>query len=185
MPRARKKIPTAGERLTRGLGKCRKAELIDLLVELAEDDGAVMRHLEAALDLDKPPVEVVASIRDAIADATHFDRRDINRNFDYDHAAYAAVVRYLEKLVEGGQVLAAMPLALELMERGSSQVEVSDEGMMTDEIEDGIRVVIGALQIEGACPPEEVVAWCVAMAGRDRVGFICDAELQELRGMFE
>ncbi len=60
MARPRKKIiqratpskPT--ERLARALGKYRKAELVEFLVDLAEDDGAVMRHLESVVDLDKP-----------------------------------------------------------------------------------------------------------------------------------
>jgi len=39
-----------------------------------------------------------------------------------------------------------MALALELMKRGSYQVEMSDEGLMTGTIEDCLSVVIEALR---------------------------------------
>ena len=40
-------------------------------------------------ELEAPPEELAAATRQAIADATDFDERDINRNFDYDYEAYA------------------------------------------------------------------------------------------------
>jgi len=193
MPRSKKKAKrpaqtqtqTAGGRLASSLSKCQKAELIELLVDLAEDDCGVMRWLESALDVEKPSEEIVSATREAIADATDFDERQINRNFDYDYEAYKAVARNLAKLIETGDFSAAMSLSLELMEQGSYQVEVSDEGMMTDDIEDCLKVVIKALKRKGSCAPNEIVEWCAAMAKKDRVGFICDAELQELRELFE
>jgi hypothetical protein len=63
-----------------------------------------------------------------------------------------------------------MPLALELMKHGSYQVEMSDEGLMTQDIEDCLDVVLKAL--EKCDPPAaEVIAWCSAMFDTDRVGF--------------
>ena len=81
-------------------------------------------------------------------DATDFDEREINRNFDYDYdyEAYAEVKQNLGRLIASGRLRPAMPLALELMNRGSYQVEMSDEGMMTEDIEECLSVVITALK---------------------------------------
>lgn len=51
-----------------------------------------------------------------------------------------------------------MALALELMKRGSYQVEMSDEGMMTVELEACLVEVIGGLKRRDL-PTSEVVAW--------------------------
>jgi hypothetical protein len=69
------------------------------------------------------------------------------------------------------------------MNQGSYQVEMSDEGMMTDDIEECLQVVINALK-NCDLPSDDVIAWCTAMTKKDRVGFICDAELQALRKQF-
>ena len=66
----------------------------------------VLRRLDARFELEAPPQELVAATRQAIADATDFDERDINRNFDYDYAAYEEVKRNLSRLVELGQIAA-------------------------------------------------------------------------------
>ena len=77
-----------------------------------------------------------------------------------------------------------MKLSLELMEKGSCQVEVSDEGLMTEDIEECLRVVLKALK-QCELPPGEGIAWCAEMLKRDRVGFIGTRELRELRQHFE
>ena len=74
------------------------------------------------------PDELVAATRQAIADATAFDARDINRNFDYDYEAYGEVKRNLGRLVASGQLRLAMQVALDLMKRGSHQVGMSATG---------------------------------------------------------
>ena len=61
-----------------------------------------------------------------------------------------------------GQLRPAMELSLELMKEGSYQVEMSDEGMMTDEIEECLNVVITALK-KCDLPASEVIAWCAEM----------------------
>jgi len=68
-----------------------KAELVDVLLELAQADRAALRQLTARFDVAAAPDELLAATRQAIADATNFDERDINRNFDYDYEAYQAV----------------------------------------------------------------------------------------------
>jgi hypothetical protein len=72
-----------------------------------------------------------------------------------------------------------MSLALELMKRGSYQVEMSDEGLMTGDIEGGLSVVIEAVT-RSDMPAEDVLAWCSAMLETDRVGFIAREPLEEL-----
>jgi len=66
------------------------------------------------------------------------------------------------------------------MKEGSYQVEMSDEGLMTQDIEDCLDVVLKALE-KCDLPAEEVIAWCTAMLDNDRVGFIAREPLQALR----
>ncbi len=70
------------------------------------------------------------------------------------------------------------------MKQGSYQVEMSDEGLMTPHIEECFSVVAKALR-KCDLPPGDVIAWCDGMTKNDRVGFIYDRELQELRNHFE
>ena len=170
--------PAAG--LRRALARRKKAELVDVLMELAQADRGVLRQLTARFDVATAPDELIAATHQAIADATAFDKRDINRNFAYDYEAYAAVKRDLGRLITSGQLRPAMTLALELMKRGSYQVEMSDEGLMTGEIEEGLHVVLEALR-NCDLPATEVIAWCSAMLENDRVGFIARESLESLR----
>ena len=161
-----------------------KAELVDTLVEIARADRGIMRQLESRFGVEPPPKELVAATREAIADATDFDEREINRNFDYDYEAYRVVKRNFGRLIEMGHLRAVMELSLELMSQGSCQVEMSDEGMMTDDVEACLQVVITALR-KCDLPADEVIAWCAGMLQRDRVGFICDKELRALQDSFQ
>ena len=125
---------------------------MDVLLELAQADRGVLRQLTARFDVAATPDELVAATRQAIADATDFDERDINRNFDYDYEAYGEVKRNLGRLIASGQLRLAMQLALELMKQGSYQVEMSDEGLMTEDIEDCLSVVLEAAhEVRLAC----------------------------------
>jgi hypothetical protein len=90
------------------------------------------------------------------------------------------VKRNLSRLIDQGQLRTAMDLSLELMKEGSCQVEMSDEGMMTADIEECLAVVVTSLK-KSCLPPADVVAWCAAMLKADRVGFIYREELQSLR----
>lgn len=170
--------------LRKALSQRTKGDLIDVLVEIAREDRAVLRRLAAPFERQTPLTELLAETRQAMADATTFDDRDINRNFSYDSEAYCQVQRNLHRLIEWGQLRPAMELSLELMKEGSHQVEMSDEGLMTDDIEPCFRVILKALR-KCDLPPAEVIAWCTETLKRDRVGFICDQELRALREQFE
>ena len=152
-------------------------------MELAEADRGLLRELTARFDLVRTLDELVTATRLAIADATDFDERQINHNFAYDYEAYGEVKRNLSRLIDSGQRRLAMELSLELMKRGSYQVEMSDEGLMTEDIDDCLSVVMAALR---TCdlPTFEVIAWCSAMLDADRVGFIAEKSLQSLRNQF-
>ena len=182
-PKRVKKTDSA-ERLRKALAKRTKGDLVDVLVEFARDDRGILRRLAAWLELEAPPKELLAATRQAIADATDFDEREINRNFDYDYAAYGEVKRNLGRLIDLGQLRPAMELSLELMKQGSCQVEMSDEGLMAADIEECIQVVIKALK-KCDLPARQVIAWCGEMLKNDRVGFICDRELTALREQWE
>jgi hypothetical protein len=188
-PRATKAVKSlktmdSGPWLRKTLAKRRKDELIDILVTIAREDRAVLRRLTAHFELQTPPKELLAATRQAIADATAFDERDINHNFSYDDEAYRQVQQNLHRLIELGQLRPVMELSLELMNQGSYQVEMSDEGLMADDIEACFRTVLKALR-KCDLPAAEVIAWCAEMLGNDRVGFLCDRELRTLRQQFE
>src|SRR5262249_11581994 len=123
-----KKVAPASKRpesmapLRQALTRRKKAELVEVLFELAQADRGVLRQLTARFDVAAAPDELVAATLQAIADATAFDERDINRNFAYDYEAYHEVKRNLGCLIDAGQFRLAMRLALELMKQGSSHI---------------------------------------------------------------
>ncbi len=64
------------------------------------------------------------------------------------------------------------------MREGSYQIESRDEGLMTDEISDCLMPVIQAVKAMGG---DEAAKWSFEMQTADRVGFICDDDLAEMR----
>jgi uncharacterized Zn finger protein len=184
--KAKKKVPrranatNALARLRKVLAKQTKAVLLDLVMDRARDDRKHLQALEAQFHIEPPPEELYESTRRAIADATDFDDREMNYNFDYDGQAYQTVQKNLKRLVAQGCFNEAMELSLDLMSQGSYQVEMSDEGLMTSDIEDCLQVVVKALK-KSDLPAEKVRSWCEAMAKKDRVGFICDDPLKALQ----
>ena len=165
------------ELIRSALNKCKKADLIDFLVEFSNEHLEVRRELETRLDIEKPVSLVVNDIESAITLATDFDERRMNYNFDYDHDSYEAVEKGLKKLIEHGELEEAKRLSIELMKRGSYQVACSDEGLMTYEIEDCLKSVIKAVKRAGG---EQAKQWAAEMIRADEGGFICDVELGQL-----
>jgi uncharacterized Zn finger protein len=183
-PVSARKRPESTAKLRQALAKQTKADLVNVLLDLAQADRGVLRQLTARFEVAATPEELVAATRRAILDATDFDDRDINRNFGYDNDAYHEVKRNLSRLIASGQLRLAMQLALELMKQGSCQVEMSDEGIMTGDIEDCLSVIFKALK-KGELPADKVIAWCSAMRANDRVDFIARQSLQSLQNHFE
>jgi uncharacterized Zn finger protein len=170
--------------LRQALTRRKKAELVAVLVELAEADRGILRQLTARFEVATTLDDLVAATHLAIADATDFDERQINRNFDYDYEAYEEVKRNLGRLIESGQLRLAMELSLELMKQASYQVEMSDEGLMTEDVEDCLSVVIAALR-RCDLPASEIIAWCTTMLENDRVGFIACKPMEALRSQWQ
>lgn len=170
--------------LRKALVKRTKVELVDELLELARSDRAILRKLSARFEVEAEAGELVAATTRAISDATDFDEREMNSNFDYDFDSYETVKRNLTRLMGLGQIRTAMKLSLELMKQGSYQVEMSDEGLMTHVLEGCLDAVIRPLR---SCdlPAKEIVTWCSAMLERDRVQFIARESLQALRKQFQ
>ncbi len=160
-----------------GLSKCKKAELVDFLMGFSKQHLEVRRELETRLNVEKPVSLVVNDIESAIALATDFDERRMNYNFDYDGESYEAVEKGLKKLVQHEELEEAKRLSIELMKRGSYQVAFSDEGLMSYEIEDCLKLVIKAVKRAGG---EQAKQWASEMIRADEVGFICDKELEKL-----
>ena len=92
--------------------------------------------------------------------------------------------RNLTRLIGSGQLRAAMDLSLELMVKGSYQIEMSDEGLMTDEVKECLQVVLEALA-GATCPRTRWPRGVLHMLAGDSVGFVCDEELKSLRRQFE
>ncbi|MEL7500370.1 MAG: hypothetical protein AAFN77_22435 [Planctomycetota bacterium] len=120
---------------------------------------------------------LVADIESAILIATDFDVRDVDHNFACDYQAYAHIERGFKELIRIGHLEAAKVLAIRLMKNGSYQVECSDEGMMTEDIEACLKPVIRAVKSVGGDASRE---WAFAMVLEDRVGFICEEDLKRL-----
>jgi uncharacterized Zn finger protein len=184
--KAKKKVPRrasvtkAADRLRKVLSKQPKAVLLDLVVDFASKDRTCLRKLEAKFHIEAPPEDLVVSTKAAITDATDFDESQMNYNFDYDYQAYSTVQKNLKRLVDLRCFDEAMELSLDLMSKGSYQVEMSDEGMMTGDIDDCLQVVVKALK-KSDLPAKKVLNWCAAIVKKDRVGFICEDQLKALR----
>ena len=173
----RKEEVSPNELIRSALSKCKKSDLIELLVEFSNEHLEVRRELESRLSVVKPVTLIVGDVESAIALATDFDERRMNYNFDYDYASYEVVEAGLKKLIQYEELEEAKRLSIDLMKQGSHQVECSDEGLMTQEIEDCLKPVIKEVKRQGG---QQARQWAAEMIAADRVGFICDTELQKL-----
>lgn len=170
----------AAAMLRAALTRRRKAELVDTLVTLAQSERKLFRRLTSRVDLVLAPGALVRATHQAIRDATAFDKRDINRNFAYDYEAYEEVKRNLGHLAAAADWRSALQLALELMKQGRYQAAMSDEGLMSEDIEACLSVVLQALP-NCNLPAAEVLAWCQTMLAADQTGFLAQAPLQALQ----
>lgn len=159
------------------LRKLKKDELIALLIEAARQDEDACHDLESHLQIDKPVDLLLDDIKSAIARATNFDRRDFGKNFDVDWAAYKIVQSGFKELLSQDQLSEAQELALELMKKGSYQVQCSDEGDMCDEIEGCLKPVIGHVK---KLMNADAAKWAAQMLAADRSSCICERELNRL-----
>lgn len=167
------------ELIETSLRKLKKQELIDLLMTLDTFDPSVRWSIEKELNVLKPVDLVAHDLRHAIEIATRVDERRLNHNFDYSWQAYEEIGRGFEMLVAQNQIEIAKEISVEFMEKASYQVECSDEGLMTDEIETCLEPVIQAVC---SGDPAAANSWASKMIIADRVGFICNEELKRILG---
>lgn len=161
--------------LRAALQKIKKADLVELTLRISQQEKGSEWMLENEIELDKPIDLLVHDVTVAIDAATKVDQLQLNYNFDYDWRAYEAVRRGLSQLIQKNAIEEVKSLALKLMDKGSYQIECSNEGMMQEEIESSLRLVISAV----ATSPE-AKAWAHEMLLRDRMGFLCERELTEI-----
>ena len=190
MATERKKVPrkkprrgrTQADRfplIEKALKKLTKADLVDLAIKLSKEHSALPRALESELDVQKPVQLLVSDIEVAIGLATDVDDMRANYNFDYDCQAYDEVKQGFEQLIAMGHLESVKALAVRLMKDGSYQVERSDEGLMTDDIQACLKPVIRAVKAEGGTLARK---WAFEMLLADRGGFICERALKGLAG---
>ena len=154
-----------------------KTDLVELAIRISQEAKAGEWMLEREVELDKPVDLLVYDIEMAISSATKVDERRLNYNFDFDRSAYDAVRRGLVQLIQKKRLEEAKALALTLIQKGSFQIECSDEGMMQEPIEDCLQSVISAVA-ESSGDSE----WALEMLQCDRTDFVCRRELTELAG---
>lgn len=183
-PSPKKKADPLMEQLQKTLIKMSKAELIDTVMRMARNEADIRDQFVNQLDVQipLPPASktnlkaIVAATREAIAKATWFDPRQMNHNFDIDYRAYESVQRHLKQLVAAKHFEPAVELAIELMDKGSYQIEMSDEGMMLDEVQDSLRPVTMGLSQSGL-PEAKVEQWLESICAADRCGFVWSDDL--------
>ena len=174
-----KQLDHQREELVRtALKKCRKADLVEITLRVARQDRASEWILEQEVGLNKPVDLLVHDIEVAIDIATQVDEQQVNHNFAFDCQAYEVVLDGLSQLIVKERIEDAKALALKLMQKGSLQIECSDEGLMHEEIESCLRPVIAAV-----AESSDDRAWVLEMLQHDRVGFLCREELAELAGL--
>ena len=161
------------------LKKRTKVDLIAIVMRLAKKHDEMSRALEAELDVQKPADLLSEDVASAICRATNFDENMLNHNFEVDWQAYEDVKMGFEQLIRLGHLEDVKTLALKLMKDGSYQVECSDEGLMTDDIEDCLKPVLRAVKSSGDAAARK---WALEMLLADRVGFICTNELKKMSG---
>ena len=164
--------------LRASLQKVKKEHLVELMLRVAQVAKAAEWMVERELELDKPVHLLVNDTEVAIEIATRVDEHQLNHNFDYDQSAYEAVRRNLTQLIQKDRIKEAQRLALKLMEKGSYQIECSNEGLMLEEIEGCLRLVISAVAVS-----PDAGEWALEMLQHDRVRFICEHELTEMAGL--
>ena len=169
----RARIAQALKRLTNG-------DLSNLLLGLADGFDDVRITLETLLDIDHSTAELIAEAKLAIAKATFVPGHQINCNFAYDYDAYERIGWCFAQLIAGGQLHEAMTLSENFARSGSHQIEMSDEGLMTDDIVECLKVVATALS-KSDVPATEQAAWLDRLDRADAVGVLCD-DLRKIIG---
>lgn len=85
--------------LRKALAKLSQDDLVEIVIECVERDGATKRDLLTRFQVELSTRGLFEETQLAISDATDFDERQINHNLDYDYAAYETIQRNFNRLV--------------------------------------------------------------------------------------
>ena len=174
-----KRSSSLQQELEKTLSKQSKKTLVDWIMATANSDPKLLRQLKQEFSIEVSTHDLVADTRNAIANATDFDEREMNHNFDFDSHAYVTTAKNFKKLIKADRWDELLPLTLELMEKGSYQMEMSDEGMMLDDIDDCLESVIESMY-DSHLPVAARIKWCEAMLKTDRTKCISTRPLKAL-----
>ncbi len=147
-----------------------KAELVELLLELAETHDEVRQSLENRRNLTSGETRrVLKSIRSEIAtleepawESHHYGYRNTDR-----------LKAMLQALVASGQAHAAVRLGPELLAAGTQALEYEHEGESTGAISDCLDVLFLALD-RTSMPPADRIEWVLDMALADEYELCCE-----------
>lgn len=174
----------SAQNMKQSLERFSKDEIIDRLIQVAGEDRLFRRKIEWKFGVFSTVADLMESTRQAISEATRFDEKEWNSNFEWDTDAYWIIKDYLVRLLELGAFEEVMALSLEIMQRGSQQVEASDEGMMIQDIRGCLQVALNGLRTS-RISVSSLIRFCDQLSSRDRIGCICDEEIQELKAWLE
>jgi hypothetical protein len=163
---------TQKSKLETALKRLPKPELVKRLMDLAGESPELRQQLESNLDVELSTDHLIEEARRAIDKATYVPEREINRNFAYDYAAYRRVAWCLTQLACRGELHAAMELGERLYSKGGHQVEMSDEGQMSYDIAEQMKIVFDALS-DSKVPIGGQLKWAWRIESADRTGFPC------------
>lgn len=165
--------------IEKALRKQSKDSLVGILTKLCDKNIHARWITEAELAMAKPVELVLHDLREAIQLATQVDESRMNHNFSFDWDAYAEVRRLMEMLVSLSAIEEAMEIAVHFMEKASRQIEYSDEAMMLEQVEAGLRPILESLENHDETQRS---VWALRMQTADRVGFVCREKLEKWSG---
>ena len=149
-----------------------KAELVELLLELAETHGEVRQSLENRRSLTSGEIrKVLKSIRSEIAALE--EPAWESRHYGYQVRNTDRLKAMLQALVASGQVDAAVRLGPELLAAGIQALEYEHEGESTEAIGDCLDVLFQAID-RSSLSPADRIEWVLDMALADEYELCCD-----------
>ncbi len=149
-----------------------KAELVELLLELAKTHGEVRQSLENRRSLTTGEIrKVLKSIRSEIAALE--EPAWESHHYGYQVRNTDRLKAMLQALVASGQVDAAVRLGPELLAAGTQALEYEHEGESTEAIGDCLDVLFQALD-RSSLSPADRIEWVLDMALADEYELCCD-----------
>ena len=149
-----------------------KAELVELLLELAETHDVVRQSLENRRSLTTGEIrKVLKRIRSEIA-ALEEPAWD-SHHYGYQVRNTDRLKAMLQALVASGQVDAAVRLGPELLAAGTQALDYEHEGESTEAIGDCLDVIFQALD-RSSLSPADRIEWVLDMALGDEYELCCD-----------